>query len=869
MSLRFVASVFLAVLWLIFSNAASAQWTAFNDHAPGSGTHSNTTRYHIFANGNPSGGVLRNSINGTNLPVTLTITRASAVANSSTASPTAGTPLANVFGGFVDFTGSPDGSAEVAGAAVVTYAFSGLKTNVFYRFHGSAVRGEPTYVNRWTLCEIVGAAVFTNAHSSANVLTTSQVPALTAAQAAFNSGANHIAATGDYVSWDGIRPGTNGTFSVTCRQYTGTVPSGSSGGSKGYAITGVRLEEISTVQTPPAIAVQPQNILAYEGDTAAISGETTGNPIFYQWFRNGEFLIDETNRTLVIPCIQLEDAGAYSFTVSNHLGIAESSNAQVTVIAPQISEWGRNEYGQVNVPLGLSNVVMMAAGSWHGLALQGDGRVIGWGRNTAGQTSVPPGVVNPSAIAAGFYFSMALMPDRTVRCWGDNLWGQCNVPAGLNDVVMIASAYDTAFALRANGTIVAWGRNHLGQTNIPPGLSNVVKIFAGGYYCTALKSDGTAVAWGGYDPSDGGGSVAVPAGLSNIVALAPANLHTLALRSDGTVAAWGHNSHGQTTVPPGLSNVVAIAAGNGFSGSHSVALKADRSLSVWGYNNNGQSTLPPCLKPGVTVAAGEYYTAVMNATDATTAKPVILASPFVMGRVGNEIAHRFAWRNQPGTLTASGLPPGVTIGSVGKLIGSPRTAGEFAVSLVASNSFGSSQRGVTVIILPNAKAPTIVQHPTNQVVPVGSNATFRVAAFSGVNGASFSVQWFRNDVPIGGGADGELQLNAVQFPDAGSYRARLSFEDGAIWTDAATLRVLNLPRFTTTDTGLDFSNGIFHTTLTELLGYSRVVIECSTNLADWQPVQTNSGTLTTVNFISTPDTNAPARFYRALLTPTE
>ena len=40
--------------------------------------------------------------------------------------------------------------------------------------HGSAVRGFATYVDRWTLCEIVGAADYTNAHSSTNVLTTAR-----------------------------------------------------------------------------------------------------------------------------------------------------------------------------------------------------------------------------------------------------------------------------------------------------------------------------------------------------------------------------------------------------------------------------------------------------------------------------------------------------------------------------------------------------------------------------------------------------------------------------------------------------------------------------------------------------------------------
>ena len=37
--------------------------------------------------------------------------------------------------------------------------------------------------------------------------------------------------------------------------------------------------------------------------------------------------------------------------------------------------WGGNTYGQTNVPNGLSNVVAIAAGGWHNLALKSNGKV--------------------------------------------------------------------------------------------------------------------------------------------------------------------------------------------------------------------------------------------------------------------------------------------------------------------------------------------------------------------------------------------------------------------------------------------------------------------------------------------------------------
>jgi alpha-tubulin suppressor-like RCC1 family protein len=57
---------------------------------------------------------------------------------------------------------------------------------------------------------------------------------------------------------------------------------------------------------------------------------------------------------------------------------------------------------------------------------------VAWGDNSYGQRNVPPGLSNVVAVAAGAYHSLALKADGTVVAWGDNTYGQRNVPAGLN-----------------------------------------------------------------------------------------------------------------------------------------------------------------------------------------------------------------------------------------------------------------------------------------------------------------------------------------------------------------------------------------------------------------------------------------------------
>lgn len=305
-----------------------------------------------------------------------------------------------------------------------------------------------------------------------------------------------------------------------------------------------------------------------------------------------------------------------------------------------VSAWGGNLYGQLgegtvqdrNAPVraqGLTNVVAIAGGRDHSLALREDGTVWAWGRNQYGQLgdgtnangTTPaqvPGLTNMTAIAGGNH-SIALRSNGTVWEWGwslsgSRLWPEINQT--LPHVAAIAAGYRHSLALLSAGTVVAWGQNSEGQlgdgTNIPRttpvvtlGLSGVVAIAAGGSHSLALRSDGTVWTWGWNeygqvgDGSQGYGNFRLSPvqtlSLTNVVQIKGGGAHSLALRSDGTVWTWGWNEHGQlghgtwsdASSPVqtlGLSNVVAIAAGL----AHSLALRSDGTVWAWGRNLEGQ-----------------------------------------------------------------------------------------------------------------------------------------------------------------------------------------------------------------------------------------------------------------------------------------
>jgi hypothetical protein len=283
--------------------------------------------------------------------------------------------------------------------------------------------------------------------------------------------------------------------------------------------------------------------------------------------------------------------------------------------------WGGE--GLADIPADLNNVVAIAAGDFHSLALKQDGTVVAWGRSSLGRLDVSADLTNVVAIAAGFAHSLALKQDGTVVAWGDNFYGQSTVPPGLTGVIAIASGNDHSLALKNDGTVVGWGSKTSGQSTVPPGLTDVIAISAGNFQSLALKRDGTVVGWG----NNQSGQRNIPAGLSEVIAIAAGGEHNLALKRDGTLVAWGSNSRGELNIPTDLTDIVAIDAGD----YHNLVLKRNGTLVAWGRNDDKQSIVPAGLKGVVAMAAGNYHSLALVVPDIT---PSVI-TPNVSGTLGN------------------------------------------------------------------------------------------------------------------------------------------------------------------------------------------------------------------------------------------
>ncbi|MFN7141430.1 MAG: immunoglobulin domain-containing protein, partial [Limisphaerales bacterium] len=85
--------------------------------------------------------------------------------------------------------------------------------------------------------------------------------------------------------------------------------------------------------TPPVITAQPISQMVYPEQSVSFSVAVTGEaPLHYQWRLNGSDISNATNATYTIPFVRFEHVGSYSVRITNNLGQAISSNAQLTLI---------------------------------------------------------------------------------------------------------------------------------------------------------------------------------------------------------------------------------------------------------------------------------------------------------------------------------------------------------------------------------------------------------------------------------------------------------------------------------------------------------------------------------------------------------
>jgi alpha-tubulin suppressor-like RCC1 family protein len=388
--------------------------------------------------------------------------------------------------------------------------------------------------------------------------------------------------------------------------------------SWGYGANGQLATDTTANSSTPIRAVSPNGLGVFPGARAIVSG-------YYHT------LVLKTDGTVY----------GFGYNIEGELGDGTTSHRSVAVQT--------RGPGGVGV---LEDVLFIAAGGYHSVALKEDGTVWAWGWNANGQLgdgtqtnrNTPVQVMglggngfltNIVAIAAGSAHTLALRRDGRVFGWGANSYGGLGNVTGsgstyptemvnengtgpLGAIISIAAGDYHSLMLGANGRVFATGYNVSGQlgdnttTNrsrpvrvVGPGgsgaLTDVVSIAAGGQFSLGLKFDGTVFAWGQNSYGQLGDNtttdrhapvpVVGPGGagtLANVATVAAGRNHALAVKFDGTVWAWGLNDNGQLGDNTGVNRPAPVQAkgpeGNGFlesifsvsaGNSHSVAINGE------------------------------------------------------------------------------------------------------------------------------------------------------------------------------------------------------------------------------------------------------------------------------------------------------
>jgi filamentous hemagglutinin family protein len=458
-------------------------------------------------------------------------------------------------------------------------------------------------------------------------------------------GANTVTVSGN---WTNNATFTCGTSTVTFNGGSSTIDSGGTGnGQAFYKVVINTTSDTDTKTLASAIMINnvlqvDKGILAGDCDVTVGTGSVTGNGTIT--------MTDGTFTVLGAGSFGNATANAWTFynlTFGDGSDGATTAKAgtntivvtrQLSVLLTHTLQAGNSTTWNLVWTSYLKNIVYIASGYDHTIALTDDGYVFSWGNNEKGQLGDGT-IINRSTpvqvkageqvgeflstitkIAAGGYHSVALASDGTVFTWGYNASGQLGsnnttdeyvtTPVLVHDVdtfdtlsgiASIAAGGNETAAVSTVGFVYCWGDNELGTlgnnatANSPypvqvlrgeqPGvtyLHDISMVSVGGIFVIALGTDGSVYSWGS--------NVDGQLGIGTTDAL----LHATPVQVHGLGGAGV------------LNGIYQISAGE----AHSLALATTGFVYSWGWNGWGQlgdGTLINRPAP-VLVQAGEQGT---------------------------------------------------------------------------------------------------------------------------------------------------------------------------------------------------------------------------------------------------------------------
>ena len=505
------------------------------------------------------------------------------------------------------------------------------------------------------------------------------------------------------------------------------------------------------------IVGQPTNQTIRLGEAAAFAVTATGTePLAYQWSFGGTNLVDATNSVLLIPSVQVSDAGSYAVGVSNAFGSANSSNALLTVGEPPTIVIQPTDQA---VPVGEMATFNVVAEGTPPFSYQ-------WsfnGTNLLEATNSVLVITNAQLSDAGDYAV------EVANAFGSEdssnavlIVGEPPMIVGqpTNQTIRLGEA--AAFAVTATGTAPLAYQWSFGGTNLADATNSVLLIPSVQVSDAGSYAVGVSNAFGSANSSN----ALLTVGESPTIVIQPTNLAVPL----GGMAAFNVLAEG---TPP-FSYQWSFNGTNLVEATNSVLVITNAQLSD----------------------AGDYAVEVANAfgsEDSSNAVLIVGEPPVIVGQPTNQTiglgeAAAFA-------VTATGTAPLAYQWSFGGtnlvdatnsvlLIPSVQVSDAGSYSVGVSNAFGSTNSSNALLTV--GEPPTIVIQPTNVAVPVGEMATFNVVA---EGTPPFSYQWSFNGTNLLEATNSVLVITNAQLSDAGDYAVEVANAFGSEDSSNAVLTV--------------------------------------------------------------------------------
>ena len=164
--------------------------------------------------------------------------------------------------------------------------------------------------------------------------------------------------------------------------------------------------------------------------------------------------------------------------------------------------------------------------------------------------------------------------------------------------------------------------------------------------------------------------------------------------------------------------------------------------------------------------------------------------------------------------------------------------------------------------------PVIIRQPAGGLTTLGTTASFSVSA---AGDQPLYYRWRKdgNDLLDGDRISGAMQTNLSIFTvtnsDSGNYAVVVTNASGSLTSAVAVFTiVLPPPQILLNDGSFGIRSNKFGFNLTGATG-QLVIVEASTDLLNWNPLQTNTLNSSPFYFSDQTSSNAARRFYRARL----